>query len=364
MRMMMKVLLSAVLMSACACVAQHEPKISNAKLSVRDGGTLQTEIARVSDVAWIGYAFQTVRPINGDQQKEYLEGGQREEVIDERQPGDPALWANVLLRVAGGRVQKITLQPSDRELDAGGLPLIWIDGISSSDTIHTMNGVVEAESKAVAGLAVSREVDRDHERLLEHAMTVLAQINAPEATPVLRGFTAASYPAKTREKAAFWLAESRGSEGFAAIVALLKTEKDDALREKLVFDLTLVKGASKQAALEAVLAEVKSDPSEKVRQKAQFWLAQMAGKKMEISAGVDPRIAATLGDEARNDPNASLRKSAVFALSRMPDDQGIPKLIEVANTAPDVATRREAIFWLGQKKDPRALAYLEKIVRQ
>ena len=364
MRAAIKIVLSGVLMGACVCMAQQVPKASNAKLDVRSGGALQTEIAQVSDVAWIGYAIQTVRPVNGDQQKEYLEGGSHEDLFVDRPEAASAPWANVLLRVAGGRVQKVTLQPAERELDAGGLRLVWINGVSPADSIRTMKGLAEAESKAVAGPPVNRDVDRDHERLLEHALMVLAQTNAPEATSALRGFTAASYPANAREKAAFWLADSRGSEGYAAIAELLKTEKDDALREKLVFDLTLVRGNSRHAAMEALLVEVKEDASVKVRGKAQFWLAQMAANKIQANAGVDPRIAATLGDEARNDPNASLRKSAVFALSRMPDDQGIPKLIEVANTAPDVATRREAIFWLGQKKDSRALAYLEKIVRQ
>jgi len=29
-----------------------------------------------------------------------------------------------------------------------------------------------------------------------------------------------------------------------------------------------------------------------------------------------------------------------------------------------MATRHEAIFWLGQSKDPLALAYLEKLVKE
>ncbi len=156
----------------------------------------------------------------------------------------------------------------------------------------------------------------------------------------------------------------RSSEGFQAVSSLLKNDKDDALREKLVFDLTLVKGASKPAAVDALLVAAKSDPTPKVRSQAYFWLAQIAGKKAEVAAEADPRILKTLGDEAQSDPNASIRKSAVFALSRLPEDQGVPKLIEVANSSADLATRREAIFWLGRSKGPRALEYLEKIVKQ
>jgi HEAT repeat protein len=53
----------------------------------------------------------------------------------------------------------------------------------------------------------------------------------------------------------------------------------------------------------------------------------------------------------------------VFALSRLPADQAVPELIQVASTTKDATTRKEAIFWLGQSKDPRALDYLVKVVK-
>jgi HEAT repeat protein len=166
-----------------------------------------------------------------------------------------------------------------------------------------------------------------------------------------------------REKAAFWLANEHGREGLEAISALLKSDKDEAFRVKLVFDLTLVKGDAKKQAIDELLALAKNDPAPKVRSQAQFWLAQQVGKKLE-GERPDSRIVSTLGDAAKNDPEVSIRKSAVFALSRLPADQGVPELIQVASTTKDTATRREAIFWLGQSKDPKALAYLEKVVKE
>jgi HEAT repeat protein len=100
----------------------------------------------------------------------------------------------------------------------------------------------------------------------------------------------------------------------------------------------------------------------KVRTQAQFWLAQMAGKNGagELS---NSRIVQTLGDAAKNDPETGIRKSAVFAISRLPAEQAVPELIQVASTTKDATTRKEAIFWLGQSKDPRALEYLVKVVK-
>jgi HEAT repeat protein len=59
-----------------------------------------------------------------------------------------------------------------------------------------------------------------------------------------------------------------------------------------------------------------------------------------------------------------VKKKAVFALSQLPQDEGIPQLMHVADSNSNPAIRKEAIFWLGQSKDPRALEYLEAILKR
>jgi HEAT repeat protein len=40
----------------------------------------------------------------------------------------------------------------------------------------------------------------------------------------------------------------------------------------------------------------------------------------------------------------------------------LPNLIEVARTNHNPQVRKKAIFWLGQSKDPRALAFFEDVL--
>ena len=49
-------------------------------------------------------------------------------------------------------------------------------------------------------------------------------------------------------------------------------------------------------------------------------------------------------------------------LTQMPRNEGVPLLIEVARTNRNPEVRKQAIFWLGQSKDPRALDFIEKIL--
>jgi HEAT repeat protein len=63
-----------------------------------------------------------------------------------------------------------------------------------------------------------------------------------------------------------------------------------------------------------------------------------------------------------NDPETEVKKKAVFALSQLPKDEGVPMLIQVARTNKNGEVRKQAMFWLGQSKDPRAVRFFEDIL--
>jgi HEAT repeat protein len=89
------------------------------------------------------------------------------------------------------------------------------------------------------------------------------------------------------------------------------------------------------------------------RRQAVFWVSQEAGKA--VTQGL-----ADLVDDEKQD--REIREQAVFALSQLPHDEGVPTLIRVARTNRDPEVRRKAIFWLGQSEDPRALALFEELL--
>jgi hypothetical protein len=60
---------------------------------------------------------------------------------------------------------------------------------------------------------------------------------------------------------------------------------------------------------------------------------------------------------------ASLREQYTFVLSqRRDDDEAIDKLIDVARTDRDFQIRKQAMFWLGQSRDPRAVKFLRDLI--
>ncbi|HUQ20656.1 MAG TPA: HEAT repeat domain-containing protein [Gemmatimonadaceae bacterium] len=90
-----------------------------------------------------------------------------------------------------------------------------------------------------------------------------------------------------------------------------------------------------------------------VRTQAVFWLGQMASDA----------VTSDLSDLAnQNSVDREIRKQAVFALSQRPHQDGVPALLQIARTNPDREIRKTALFWLGQSRDPRALALFEEIL--
>src|SRR5436305_15206835 len=96
------------------------------------------------------------------------------------------------------------------------------------------------------------------------------------------------------------------------------------------------------------------DETSHVRGHALFWLAQKAGQE---AVGAITRA-------IQSYPVTDVKTRAVFALSQLPRDEGVPKLIEVAQTNHNREVRKQAMFWLGQSHDSRALAFFEKILSQ
>jgi HEAT repeat protein len=106
--------------------------------------------------------------------------------------------------------------------------------------------------------------------------------------------------------------------------------------------------------LEVVASVAHNDKSPHVRGQALFWLAQRAGQKIAESA---------INDAIANDPETEVKKKAVFALTQIPGGDGVPLLIQVVRNNRNPEVRKQAMFWLGQSKDDRALAFIEEVLK-
>jgi hypothetical protein len=130
-------------------------------------------------------------------------------------------------------------------------------------------------------------------------------------------------------------------------------------------------GASSKAIFPAVLADsavvwpdlfpiarAGNTRSKGARQDAMFWLSRFASAAVAGHPN-DPFVDEEEDESADDD----LKSHAVFVLSQLPREEGIPQLLQVARSNKSWRVRSKALFWLGQSGDPRAIDLFESLLR-
>jgi hypothetical protein len=127
--------------------------------------------------------------------------------------------------------------------------------------------------------------------------------------------------------------------------------------KRAIFPAVLADSATVWPALFAIARDTETR-SKSTRQDALFWLSRFASGAV---AGRPNNPFAE--DEERESEDEDLQSHAVFVLSQLPRDEGIPQLLDVARSHRSWHVRSKALFWLGQSGDPRAINLFESVLR-
>ena len=316
--------------------------------------TFRAILAAQSSPAWVGYATPIIA---GDRQmccwnNNVMCGCSLEPRTTVNQQGvvvsnNPSVKLEgpthlvVLYRIENRQVDKIRTFTPECELDAGGLQFIWLTGVTGPESIRHLLAIAKDTSGA----------SRDQIRRADSATSAIAMHADPAADTALEELVASTQPDQVRRQAVFWLGNARGQRGFEIVSRVVREDPSDKIREHAIFALTQSK---EPQALNVVLGVAHNDKSPRVRGQALFWLAQRAAQKVAETA---------IADAIANDPETEVKKKAVFALTQMPNGEGVPLLIQVARTNRNAEVRKQAVFWLGQSKDERALRFIEDVLK-
>ena len=322
----------------------QQPQVQNGQIVNETATTLQAECSRLESqngTTWLAYTVPTATRVEWNaNQVTYLEDENRGTYNGPRDPGKPPYYALVLLRISDHALSNIRVADPERKLDAGGTRVAYLPAVDPAQSVTFLQATIQHATS---------------ERLRDGLIFALSVHQSPAAVPALTQLSAPNQDLSLREKAAFWLSTAHGSEALPILDRYARDDRDERFREKITFDLTLV---HQPGAADILIRMAHQDSAPSVRKQAQFWMAEIA------SQADAKRIATDLSQSAHNDPNEEIRKSAVFGLSRLPNGEGTGKLIQLAQTSRDRAVRKQAVFWLGQSDDPRALDYLTRLVQQ
>jgi HEAT repeat protein len=198
----------------------------------------------------------------------------------------------------------------------------------------------------LADLARNRNISRD---IRQNAVFWIASYDDDQATRLLRQLAAeASLDDDVRGAAIIGLGRYDESDDDVAWLRRLYPSLSDKLRS----DVFLAVSQSDSPRASSWLADVvtSDDESEHNREQALFWLGQGRGPTADLV-----RLYSRLD-------RAELRRHFTFVISQRHDDPALDELIEIAEHDPDRDVRRQALFWIGQSKNPRAAAYIRDLV--
>jgi hypothetical protein len=355
----MKLAISCCVISIVAVGAfAQQPRISNAQMQTRSAGSgleaaFNAIVSAQTAPAWVGYA---VPIIPGDRQMccwqnnamcgcslEPNNGVDAGSTITNNQTVklEGPTHLVILFRIENREVGKIRTFTPECSIDAGGLPFVWLTDVKPPESVKLLESLARQDANG----------RRDMARRNDGAVMSIAMHADPAAERALEDLVSPNEAEPVRRQAVFWLGTARGHRGFEILSRVVREDPSDKIREHAVFSLTQSKDPE---ALTPVIRAAHEDKSPHVRGQALFWLAQRAGAKVAESA---------IGDAIANDPETEVKKKAVFALTQIPHDEGVPLLIQVAKTNHNPAVRKQAMFWLGQSKDPRALSFFEEVLK-
>jgi hypothetical protein len=346
----------------------QQPQIQNGRVETRPGASIEREVtslaggASATDPIWVGWrvpmvdgernlccsyynsdfgSYSGIRGCQVDSSPTSSSG------MPQIAPptGPVALEGGtglvVLLRLVDKKVERLRRLGDDCPLDAGGRTVYWLTNVTPADSLTYIRSLVHPD-----GLAVDSA-----RNLSSAAVQAIGLHRDVAADAILDQLATGDGDSTVRRLAASSLGSYRGAHGFEMLRKLIGSETLAENRRQLVSAL----GQTRQPqTAEVLLALARKDDDSRVRAEAIYWVPLRGGQRVvnEVLAIVE------------NDTNDSVRTRAIDGLAQLSKDEAVPLLIQIARTTKNAAVRKQAVSRLGDSRDPRALAFLEDIIRR
>ena len=360
-----------LVLAAAPSAAAQQPQIQNAKVEVRKDTAIDRVIATVpsppDQPVWVGWKAAMV---DGDRdicntfvdhsvvsRGYYFEDGMMtvsgDTLVNPRQrtpiapsAGPASLEAGtqiiVLARVVENKIERLRTIGGECPMDGGGRTLHWLDAVTPAESIRFLTTLVRAG-------APDRGLSEQERILADNAVRAIAYHRDAAADAVLDQVATDHREASIRRTSASLVASLRGARGAATLAKLIGAEKDVEVKRQLIASL----GQSREASAVETFRGLLRDPEVKIRSEATHHYIIRSG------AASLPEAQKMLASETDN----AVKTRIVSAIGRLPADTSIPALLQLARGT-DPVVRKQAASSLSQSKDPRAVAFMEQILKR
>src|SRR5581483_6189637 len=272
------------------------------------------------------------------------------------------------LRESGSdAITRVEVYNLDRKREYSGYPVYWLGRGGNQESLSLLQELIQSSQT---------------NRISEHLVIAIALHDDPRVATVLKDYVRGNAPGRVRSTAVFWLGQIGGEQPFLAdlvrnqnesvevrkeaafaigagkepgampiLKSLYGSANNREIKDQIIFAASV--NEDKKDAVDFLISAAQNDSDHEVRKQAIFWLGQMAGQRAMEALGH------TVDD---SDAETEVQKQAVFAISQRNRNEAVPALIRIARTHPKAAVRKQALFWLGQTDDERALELFKEIL--
>ena len=280
-----KLLLVAAITAAAAHPIAAQGRITNARTETRPvAQSLDREmraLANRAGVTWAGYrvpmiagsrhmcCYDSVGDTHGCCGVCRLENGSGVTMTSGDTPPrgtrialEPPTEFFVLARYEGGALVRIRTFTPDCDVDAGGMPLVWLNDVKPDDSVAWLSSQI--------GNAAGRD-NEFRNRVAKQAIAALALHTSRSALTTLLGLARNDRDTKVRSDALFWLAQRAGQEAAAAITDAIANDPETEVKKRAVFALSQLPA---DEGVPRLIDVARNHRNPEVRKQAFFWLGQ------------------------------------------------------------------------------------------
>jgi len=226
---------------------------------------------------------------------------------------------------------------NDPSTDVRGEAIFWLSQSKGEQAIPALDSVlfsssdVELRKRAVFALSQQRD---------ERARQALKRAAEDE-----------KMPEDVRGDAIFWLGQGRTLD-LEYFKTLFRKTKSEDLRNRILTSA----GQSSSPEASAWLLEIARDKTfdTETRKQAIFWASQ--------KRSVDLDQLSAIYDQSRGDTD--FQQHLLFIYSQRREPAAVDKLMAIAKSDQNIELRKQALFWLGQKNDPRVRQFIRDLLNK
>ena len=224
---------------------------------------------------------------------------------------------------------------NDPSTDVRGDAIFWLSQTKGEQAIPALDSILFSSSDLELRKKALFSLSQQHD---ERARAALKRAAEDE-----------KMPEDVRGEAIFWLGQGRTLD-LEYFKTLFRKTKSEDLRNRILTSA----GQSSAPEASAWLIEIARDKTfdTETRKQAIFWASQ--------KRTVDLDQISSIYDQSRGDTD--FQQHLLFIYSQRREPAAVDKLMAIAKSDPNVELRKQALFWLGQKNDPRVRQFIRDLL--